>query len=85
MTYNVRNIIQEEIDKFRDEMRAYYVIGRLRLDRTAPTGNGDVQPSDREGDVVREYDSGGATYYEYTLVNEDGTLKWGRATLDTTF
>lgn len=56
------------------------VAGRLRTDRTtAPTSNGDVNSTDKLGDIIR------TTTYQYTVVNDGGTLKWARSALDITW
>lgn len=55
------------------------VMGRLRIDRVAPTSNSDIQTPDQLGDIVR------TGTYEYIVVNDSGTLKWARHAIDVTW
>lgn len=54
-----------------------FVRGRLRTDRPAPAAFDDIADGvDKEGDIVR------TSAYEYTLINDAGTLKWARFAVD---
>ena len=69
----------EVMDQSAEQVNADFdgkLSGRLRTDRTTPTGNADVAAGDAEGDVIR---TGG---YTYTLVSDGGTLKWDRQAWD---
>lgn len=78
----LRNRIKTLENKNESSERALrgVVAGRLRTDRaTAPTSNSDVNTTDKLGDIIR------TTTYQYTLVNDGGTLKWARHALDVTW
>lgn len=60
-------------------LKSKYLTGRIRADRTFPTGNGDVNTTDKEGDIVR------SNAFEVVLFNDAGTLKWARSALDVTW
>jgi hypothetical protein len=47
-----------------------------RIERVAPTSHSDVVATDVEGDFVYNFD--GSNHNLYILVNDSGTLKWGR-------
>lgn len=78
--------IQKEVDRLRRAIEvqpalynAKFVLGRFRHDRVAPTSNADVLASDKEGDIVR------SATREYVVVNDSGTLKWARFSIDVTW
>jgi hypothetical protein len=52
-----------------------YMRGR-RIERVAPTSHSDVVATDVEGDFVYGFD--GSNHNLFILVNDSGTLKWGR-------
>lgn len=79
-----RTIEEERIRRTEEAIRVIeiklansYVLGRLRIDRTAPTSSTDVQPPDKLYDIVRIYP------YEYTLINNAGSFNWVRITMST--
>lgn len=47
-----------------------------RSTERVPSSNSDVVATDEKGDVVND------STYEYKLVDDSGTLKWDRRTLD---
>lgn len=71
--------LRKQVERLPDDLRARYVLGRLRTDRTAPSSHSDVTASDFEGDIVR------SATWEYLLVNDGGTLKWARHAIDVTW
>lgn len=60
-------------------LKSKYLTGRVRTDREFPTANGDVNDTDKEGDIVR------SATYEVILINDSGTLKWARSALTVTW
>lgn len=69
---------REDVREIRN-LNNQLVQGRLRNDRPVPTSHSDVTVTDKEGDIVR------SATYEYLLVNDAGTLKWGRHAIDVTW
>jgi hypothetical protein len=75
----IRGIIkqrQEDVREF-NNLSGQFFKGRHRTDRVAPTAHNDVQSPDLLGDWVL------TSAYLYVVVNDSGTLKWGRTALDT--
>lgn len=80
-------LLEDRISQLEDKERRQkqilkrtFVLGRFRTDRTtAPSSNSDVNSTDLEGDIIR------TSTYQYTLVNDSGTLKWARSALDVTW
>lgn len=69
--------LENQVRALTATLKGYFVLGRLRTDRTAPTASNDVQSPDQL------YDRVVATNYEYILVNNSGTLEWIRITCAT--
>ncbi len=67
-------LLENKVRLLNDTLKFYFVQGRLRTDRTAPTSSADVQTPDLLYDRVLKDD------YEYTLINNAGTLEWRRIT-----
>lgn len=83
---NKLDSLKMEIDRMRRAMEAQptlftakFVLGRFRHDRIAPTSHSDMLASDKEGDIVR------SATHEYIVVNDSGTLKWARSSIDVTW
>ena len=53
----------------------YFVKGRLRTERAAPSASTDVTSADKLYDIVI------TTSYIYTLVNDSGNLRWRRVAI----
>jgi hypothetical protein len=83
-SYNTPDQFSQRIALLENQMRilnntlaAFFVKGRLRTDRTAPTSSADVQTPDKLYDRVVKND------YEYILIDNAGTLEWRRLTAST--
>lgn len=53
----------------------FFVKGRLRTERAAPSSSTDVTSGDKLYDIVI------TTSYIYTLVNDSGNLRWRRVAI----
>lgn len=80
-SYNTSDQFSQRIALLENNMRilnntlaAYFVLGRLRTDRTAPANSADVQTPDQL------YDRVVTDAYEYILINNAGSLEWRRLT-----
>lgn len=67
--------VEQNFQDLQNRLFSSYVLGRLRIDRTAPANSSDVSPPDKLYDIVRDED------YEYILINDSGTLAWRRITM----
>lgn len=77
--------LEERVKRLEEQQAAWgnrffntFMIGRLRTDRTAPTSSTDVQTPDMIYDVVRQNVITTGVAYQYTLINNAGTLVWVR-------
>lgn len=66
------SIIREDDRRVLNNLENTFLRARLRTDRVAPATYDDVQPPDKEHDIIMASD------YLYFLVNDSGTLKWAR-------
>ena len=66
-------IREEDVTEFAN-LSNIYLPGRST--GRVPSSNSDVLATDQEGDVVND------GTYEYKLIDDSGTLKWDRRTLD---
>jgi hypothetical protein len=80
-SYNTPDQFSQRIALLENQMRilnntlaAFFIKGRLRTDRVAPTSSADVQTPDKLYDRVVKND------YEYILIDNAGTLEWRRLT-----
>lgn len=67
--------VEQQLNFLNNTLSGYFVLGRLRTDRTAPASSSDVQSLDLLYDIVRD------TNYTYVLINNAGTLAWRRITM----
>lgn len=68
--------IEQRVNNTKDDLTSFFVLGRLRVDRVAPTNSADVQNQDILYDVVLKND------YIYYLINNAGSLEWRRVGLN---
>jgi hypothetical protein len=68
--------LEEDSNSALQNISQYYVQGRLRTNRAAPTTSTDIVGTDTLWDRVIAYDSGSGFTYEYILSNKSGTLLW---------
>jgi hypothetical protein len=66
--------LENKLKTLNSTLTAFFLKGRLRTDRTAPTSSADVQTPDLLYDRVIKDD------YEYILIDNAGTLEWRRLT-----
>jgi hypothetical protein len=67
--------LEDEIRNLNNTLARYFLKGRLRTDRTAPTSSSDVQSPDKLYDRVVD------TSGEYLLIDNAGTLQWRKITI----
>lgn len=67
--------VEQKLSFLNNTLSGYFTIGRLRIDRTAPSTSSDVLPLDALYDVVRD------TNYTYVLIDDSGNLRWRRITM----
>lgn len=71
------NELERQSRNLNNTLQAFFVQGRLRTDRTAPTSSTDIQSSDQLYDVVLKNN------YEYVVIDNAGVLEWRRVALST--
>lgn len=64
--------VEQQLEFINNTLSSVFVLGRLRIDRSAPANSADVLTLDAQYDIVRDAD------YEYILINNGGTLEWRR-------
>lgn len=69
--------VEQQIQSIVDSLSTTFLLGRLRVDRTAPVDSNDVNALDALYDIVRDEN------YEYILINNSGTLNWVRIIMAT--
>lgn len=69
-------LLETQVRNLTRSLEGFYIKGRLRTDRVAPTSSADVQAKDFIYDRVL------STSFEYILINNAGTLAWRRITLN---
>jgi hypothetical protein len=69
--------IENQLRSINNTLLPFFVAGRLRTDRTAPTSSSNVEAVDEL------YDRVVTTSYEYILLNNSGTLEWVRLSVST--
>ncbi len=68
-------LLENQIRNLNSALKAFFVAGRLRTDRAAPTSSADIETPDQLYDRVLKDD------YEYVVINDAGSLAWRRITL----
>jgi hypothetical protein len=64
--------VEDQLNYLELTLPTTFVQGRLRTDRNAPTSSSDIETGDQLYDIVQ------TVTYQYTLLNNAGTLNWVR-------
>jgi|ERR1017187_4703290 hypothetical protein len=67
--------VENQLRNLTNTLNGFYLLGRLRTDRTAPVNSADVQTPDMLYDRVLTAD------YEYILINNSGIIEWRQVSL----
>lgn len=69
--------VEQQLEFLVGTLSRSFVLGRLRIDRVAPTSSADIVPF---GDLLYDvlYTSG----YFYVVIDDTGTLEWRRIALN---
>lgn len=68
--------LEQKVFNIKDDLSKFFVLGRLRTDRSAPTNSADVNDLDLLYDTIFD------DPYVYYLVNNSGALEWRRVLLN---
>lgn len=69
--------LENQVRDLNKTLQRFFLQGRLRTDRAAPTSKTDVQPPDKL------YDRVVTPTYEYVLINNSTVLEWRRVSIST--
>lgn len=67
--------LEQRLNNVKDDLTSFFVLGRLRIDRSAPLNSTDVQGLDTLYDIVLKDN------YIYYLINNSDALEWRRVAL----
>ncbi len=70
--------LENQVRDLNKVLQSFFLQGRLRTDRAAPTNSADIAPG-----IDKLYDRVVTTTYEYILLNNAGTLQWERVGIST--